>query len=80
MNSDPVVQLKAATRLCKQGQRKEGLAVVRDLLRRGRLSAEQIDQAGRLIRKEMSSADPVESRPLRVVLLGQYTTSWLATA
>jgi FkbH-like protein len=76
----PVDQLKAATRLCKQGQSNEGLALVRELLRRGRLSAEQIDRVGRLIQKELSSAEPGQSRPLRVVLLGQFTTSWLATA
>jgi FkbH-like protein len=80
MSANPVDQLKEANRLCKEGRSKEGLALVRDLLRRERLGAEQIDRAGRLIRKELSLVDQGRSRPLRVVLLGQFTTSWLATA
>ena len=37
-----------------------------------------MDRAGRLIRKALEGAGDAV-RPLRVALLGQFTTSWLAT-
>jgi FkbH-like protein len=79
MTVDPSEFIKDAARLCKNGKSPEGLSVLRDLLRRGRLSAEQVDRAGRLIRKEIAAGHE-ERRPLKIVVLGQLTTSWLATS
>jgi FkbH-like protein len=65
--------------LRKRGKTDAALLRLRDALRRGQLDAEEVDRAGRLIRKELNR--PEASRPdVRLLLLGQCTTSWLATA
>jgi FkbH-like protein len=70
---------KNATALRKQGRSPEALALLRDALRRVHLDAEGTDKAGRFIHKELhNGASP--RKPLRVLLLGQYTTSWLLTS
>ena len=53
--------------------------MLKDALRRPGLVAEEIDQAGRFIQKYLRSSRG-EIVPLKVLLLGQCTTSWLATA
>jgi FkbH-like protein len=61
----------------KEGKSSEALARLRDALCRGSVDAAEHERAGRLIRKALrDQSDPV--RPLRVLLLGQFTTSWLA--
>jgi FkbH-like protein len=70
---------KAVTALRKQGRSPEALALLREAVRRGQLDAEGMDRAGRFIHKELRQA--AESpKPMRVWLLGQFTTSWVATA
>ncbi len=75
----PMNLLNRVSSHLKNGQVEEGLVLLRGVLRDGRLSAEELDRAGRLVRRALASVNsPV--RPLRVALLGQFTTSWLATA
>ncbi len=61
--------------LRKQGKTEEALARLRDALRRGELDAEGVERAGRLLLKERQGS-PAEP-DLRIVVLGQCTTSWL---
>jgi FkbH-like protein len=72
--------LKESRRLTKAGKVNESLALLRDALRRGRLDFEGIEKAGRAIRAHWLSTDGEGPRPLRVLLLGQFTTSWLVPA
>jgi FkbH-like protein len=71
--------IASATALRKQGRVREALDRLRDGLRRGVLDAEGVDWAGRLLRKEIL-AGATDQAPLRVLLLGQCTTSWLVNA
>ena len=71
--------LSTVSRHLKNGWAEEGLALLRGPLRDGRLSAEEMDRAGRLIRRALPSTRS-SVRPVRVALLGQFTTSWVATA
>jgi FkbH-like protein len=71
---DPFRQVK---RLEKEGQTAEALARLRELLRRGVLDAGGYERAGRMIRKALR-ANALDIDPLRVLVLGQLTTSWLA--
>src|SRR6516162_7476081 len=65
----------------KQGGRVAALGLLRDALRRGRLDAEGIDRAGRLIRQALLDGHGgAGERPLRILVLGQVTTSWLVPA
>src|SRR5258708_4400943 len=75
----PEDTFKMVAVLRKQGRADEALTLLRALLRRVQLNAEAVDRAGRLIRKEMGRADTIHPG-LRVFLLGQCTTSWLANA
>src|SRR5436190_3145600 len=71
--------LRIVESLIKQGQVDDALRLLQDALRRGLLDAEGIDKAGRLIarnRPGLRTARP--GWPVR--LLGQCTTSWLATS
>ena len=70
---------KTVRALRKSGQVGDALALLRDALRRGQLDAPGIDQAGRFIQKETRALND-EARPLRILVLGQCTTSWLSTA
>lgn len=72
-------RLKEISGLIKRGRAEEGLAALRDFLRRGRPTFQDMDRAGRLIRKAHETGGDRGPRP-RVALLGQCTTSWLATA
>jgi len=78
MKEDQADLFKAVSGLLKRGRSEEGLALVRRILRDGRPSAEDVDRAGRLVRKALEGAGD-RARPLRVALVGQFTTSWLAT-
>lgn len=63
----------------KAGRGGEALELLRVALRERRLNPEEIQRAGRIVRKEAGDGGAVQ-KPLEVLLLGQCTTSWLATA
>ena len=67
---------KQCTGLRKQGKADEALGLLRDALRRGGLSGEQVDKAGRFIQRELMD----EAGAHRVLMLGQCTTTWVANA
>jgi FkbH-like protein len=72
-------ELFAATKvLRKEGRIAECLDLIRHSLRRGELGAEDIEKAGRFVRKEIL-AGTAGAKPLRILILGQCTTSWLTT-
>ncbi len=84
-NVDP---LKTARSLLKQDEasQAQGLRLLRDVLRRGGLDPEGFGRAGRMLHAYWRQAGNEAAggvagpRPLRVLLLGQLTTSWLAQA
>ncbi len=79
--TDQADLFKAVTALRKAGKIDEALVLLRDALRRGRLSAEEIDRAGRFIQKVLDpSGSTASAKALKVALLGQCTTSWIAPA
>jgi FkbH-like protein len=71
---------KTSRLLLKQNQTGEALALLRDALRRDQLDAEEVNRAGRMIRAQWEGGYRNGQVPLRVLMLGQFTTSWLATA
>ena len=75
MTSDS--RLKAAQSLRKQGRVTEALDLLREGIRRGELDAEGVERAGRFILRELGAGVEGVEKPLRVLLLGQCTTSWL---
>lgn len=72
-----VFQIVAELR--KQGDTNAALLRLRGALRRGLLAPEEVERAGRLIRKELAGRGESQG-DLRVLLLGQSTTSWLGLA
>ncbi len=66
---------KTTSTLRKAGRAAGALELLRDALRRGLLDAPGIDKAGRFIKNELA-----EKECLDVLILGQCTTTWLATA
>src|SRR5437588_13020661 len=68
--------LGIARTLRKEGKRTEALLHLRAALRRNELDAEQVEQAGRFIAKELESL-PRQQASASVLLMGQFTTSWL---
>jgi FkbH-like protein len=71
---------KTLSSLRKQGRIDDALGLLRDALRRNRLGPEEVDRAGRFLQKAIENGAPAGGRPLKVVLLGQCTTSWLSPA
>jgi FkbH-like protein len=67
------------TALRKRGEVDRALEVLREALRRGGLGPEEVERAGRFIIKARAAA-PEAKGTLRVLLLGQCTTSWLVPA
>ncbi len=67
---------KRVTDLLKQSQPGQALWLLRDALRRGQLDSEGVEKAGRIIRA--APAGSADEEAIRVLLLGQCTTSWLA--
>jgi FkbH-like protein len=66
-------QLRAA------GKTAEGLALLRQALRRGEIDADALDQVGRtLIRNR--ELFPKQPPPLKVLIVGQCTTTWIVPA
>ncbi len=73
----PIGELfKQCTGLRKLGKVQEALGLMRDALRRGGLTGEQVDKAGRFIQRELKDNPAAE----RVLMLGQCTTTWVANA
>ncbi len=70
---------KRTSTLRKEGRLDEALAMLREAMARGGLSPEEVDRAGRFIRKARGEGAGGEPG-LRVHLLGQFTTSWLVPA
>src|SRR5262249_9459572 len=70
---------KTCRQLHKQGRDSEGLRLLRDALRRGRLNSEGVEWAGRMIQAQWLLRPP-DDVAARVLLLGQFTTSWLVPA
>jgi FkbH-like protein len=68
---------KAVAELRKLGQPGEARRVLGEALRRGRLDAQGVDKAGRLLKRELGEVTCADAR---VIILGQCTTSWLATS
>jgi FkbH-like protein len=77
MKTEQATLLKSASGLIKQSRNEEALDQLRRLLRHGLPDAEAVDRAGRLIRRALGAGNGV--RPLNVAMVGQFTTSWLAT-
>ncbi len=70
---------KHLSALRKQGEMDRALEVLREALRRGGLGPEEIERAGRFLIK--ARAGETDARgTVRVLLLGQCTTSWLVPA
>ncbi len=61
------------------GRVEEALAMLREALRHGALGPERVEKAGRVLRKEIEALGEA-ANPLRIQILGQCTTSWLATS
>ncbi len=79
--TDQADLFKAITGLRKQGKIDQALKLLGEALRRGRLSSEEIDRAGRFIQKALDpSGSTASAKALKVALLGQCTTSWIAPA
>ena len=65
--------------LDKRGEHAQALNLLRDQLRRGALDPSGIEKAGRYLGKALADGR-VDVKPLRVLILGQVTTSWLVPA
>jgi FkbH-like protein len=61
------------------GEVMQGLLLLQQGLRRGVFDADSLDQVGRLLQRHAASL-PAEAKPLSVLLVGQFTTSWLVPA
>ena len=66
--------LKDARALGRDGRAEEALTLLRDALRRGQLSAEGLEKAGRNIAKLLEQSGQKCSQ---LLLLGQCTSTWL---
>jgi FkbH-like protein len=71
--------LKECKALRGAGKLREAFALLRDALRRRQLDASATDAAGRFLGKALSGPD-APAADIRILVLGQCTTSWLATA
>jgi FkbH-like protein len=67
---------KQCTRLRKEARADEALTLLRDALRRGGFTGEQVEKAGRFIQRELKE----DAAAHRVLILGQCTTTWVANA
>jgi FkbH-like protein len=70
---------RAVKDLDRRGERGAALALLRDRLRRGELDPAEVERAGRFIRKALAGGE-ADVKPMRILLLGQVTTSWLVPA
>jgi FkbH-like protein len=65
--------------LRKSGQIADALDHLRDAHRRGQLDPEGVDRAGRFLAKYLPGST-AQTRPVRILVVGQCTTSWLVPA
>src|SRR5437868_2359981 len=70
---------KKASELRKKGHAGEAHALLRDAVRGGLLDAEGVEKAGRLLVAEWKKPGEDQTRG-RILLLGQFTTSWLVNS
>src|ERR1700733_5543392 len=77
--STPTDVFKHVKELDRRGEPAQALNLLRDHLRSGALDPTGIEKAGRHVRKVVA-AGRVDVKPLRVLILGQVTTSWLLPA
>ena len=77
-NSTPHNLIQQANRLAKQGDTSGAMQCLREIIRSHRLTPDEIDRVGRLLSKWTSTF--VDVPQIRVLMLGQCTTSWLATS
>ncbi|HVU88623.1 MAG TPA: HAD-IIIC family phosphatase [Pirellulales bacterium] len=75
---EPRAVFKEVSSLAKEGKSAEALARLRAALRHGFFDAEATEKAGRTIAKLRAGGTQNEGT-VRVLILGQCTTSWLAT-
>ncbi len=68
--------LKECVGLRKAGQAERAMGLLGDALELGGFTGEQIDKAGRFIRRELKEDEDAH----RVLVLGQCTTSWVSNA
>jgi hypothetical protein len=71
---------KTARGQLKKGDSEGALRLLADALRRGQLDNEGTERAGRLIRGELLAGRPLGIQVSNILLLGQFTTSWLVPA
>jgi FkbH-like protein len=71
--------LKECKALRGEGKLRAAFALLRNALRRRQLDPSATDAAGRFLRKALNGPD-APTADLRVLVLGQCTTSWLVTA
>lgn len=64
--------------LRKQEKSVEALNILREALRREQLSPDGVERAGRAIKSLLASSQAQSTK--RILLLGQFTTSWLVTS
>ena len=74
MTADVAELLRQAKSLVKQGRHVEVLELLTKQLRQHTLDAEGYERAGRIIRNALEAS---ESDRVRVMVLGQFTTTWL---
>lgn len=74
--------LRDASRALKGGDGAQALGIVRRVLGAGTVGADEVERAGRIVRKVAARTPRPDGVPAsrRVVLLGEYTTPWIATA
>ncbi|MFM8285495.1 MAG: hypothetical protein ACKOGA_02060, partial [Planctomycetaceae bacterium] len=75
----PEESLRLAADLRKQGRTLEGLRALQSMLRSAGATAEQVESAGRALRKDLQR--PGVDVPLTdILMLGQCTISWLVSS
>jgi FkbH-like protein len=77
--SQPADLFRRVKELDARGEHTPALNLLRDHLRRGDLDPTAIEKAGRFLAKAIQLGR-FEGKPLRILLLGQVTTSWLIPA
>jgi FkbH-like protein len=76
---DAAESLTQFKKLRAAGEIAQALLLLQQGLRRGIFDADSLDQVGRLLSRHAASF-PDQPKPLSVLLVGQYTTSWLVPA
>ena len=77
-STKPEELIKRCIALRREGCQDDALSLLRDALRRRRVPIETIDSAGRILRKSLTEGAAPDA--LKVLILGQCTTTWLMNA